>query len=34
MFAGIIGMALLGLVLYELLDALEGRLCRWTRVGS
>ncbi len=34
MFAGIIGMALLGLVLYELLDALESRLCRWTRVES
>jgi NitT/TauT family transport system permease protein len=34
MFAGIIGMALLGIVLYELLDALEGRLCRWTRVES
>ena len=34
MFAGIIGMALLGVVLYELLDALEGRLCRWTRVES
>ena len=32
MFAGILGMALLGVVLYELLDALEGRLCRWTRV--
>jgi ABC-type nitrate/sulfonate/bicarbonate transport system permease component len=33
MFAGILGMALLGVALYELLDALEARLCRWTRVG-
>ncbi|MDP2181027.1 MAG: ABC transporter permease [Actinomycetota bacterium] len=33
MFAGIIGMALLGVVLYEVLDLLETRLCRWTRVG-
>lgn len=34
MFAGILGMALLGVVLYELLDVLEARMCRWTRVGS
>lgn len=33
MFAGILGMALLGVLLYELLDALEARMCRWTRVG-
>jgi len=33
MFAGILGMALLGVLLYELLDALESRLCRWTRAG-
>jgi NitT/TauT family transport system permease protein len=32
MFAGIIAMAVLGVLLYELLNALEGRLCRWTRV--
>jgi len=31
MFAGIIAMALLGVVLYEALDALEARMCRWTR---
>ncbi len=32
MFAGILGMALLGVFLYEGLEALESRLCRWTRV--
>ncbi len=32
MFAGIIGMALLGVVIYELLELAEARLCRWTRV--
>lgn len=31
MFAGIIAMALLGVLLYEALDALESRMCRWTR---
>lgn len=31
MFAGIIAMALLGVILYEALDALEARMCRWTR---
>lgn len=34
MFAGILAMALLGVVLYEALDWLESRVCRWTRVGS
>jgi ABC-type nitrate/sulfonate/bicarbonate transport system permease component len=33
MFAGIIGMALLGVVLYEGLDALESRVTRWRRAG-
>ena len=33
MFAGIIGMALLGVVLYELLDALDAWATRWRRVG-
>jgi ABC-type nitrate/sulfonate/bicarbonate transport system permease component len=33
MFAGIIAMAILGVVLYELLDMAEARVCRWTRVG-
>ncbi|MDZ4655115.1 MAG: ABC transporter permease [Coriobacteriia bacterium] len=33
MFAGIIAMALLGVVLYELLEMAEARVCRWTRVG-
>lgn len=32
MFAGILGMALLGVLLYEGLEALEARMCRWTRV--
>ncbi|MBW6469028.1 MAG: ABC transporter permease [Anaerosomatales bacterium] len=32
MFAGILGMALLGVVIYELLEIAEARLCRWTRV--
>ena len=32
MFAGILGMALLGVLLYEALEALESRTCRWTRV--
>ncbi len=29
MFAGIIGMSVLGLILYAIVDAVEGRLCRW-----
>jgi ABC-type nitrate/sulfonate/bicarbonate transport system permease component len=33
MFAGIIAMALVGVVLYELLEAAEARVCRWTRAG-
>ncbi|MDP2300729.1 MAG: ABC transporter permease [Actinomycetota bacterium] len=33
MFAGIIAMAILGVVLYELLEMAEARVCRWTRVG-
>ncbi len=33
MFAGIIAMALLGVVLYEALDAIEARVTRWRRVG-
>lgn len=33
MFAGIIGMALLGVVLYEALDALDAWATRWRRVG-
>jgi len=33
MFAGIIAMALLGVVLYEGLELAEARICRWTRVG-
>lgn len=31
MFAGILGMALLGVLLYEALELAEARLCRWTR---
>jgi NitT/TauT family transport system permease protein len=33
MFAGIIAMAILGVVLYELLEMAEARVCRWTRAG-
>lgn len=33
MFAGMLAMGLLGAVLYELLQALEARLCRWARAG-
>lgn len=33
MFAGILAMALLGVALYEILQFLESRLCRWTRAG-
>lgn len=33
MFAGIIAMALLGVVLYEALDLLEARLTRWRSAG-
>ena len=33
MFAGIIAMALLGVALYELLDALDAWATRWRRVG-
>lgn len=32
MFAGILAMALLGVLVYELLEIAESRLCRWTRV--
>jgi NitT/TauT family transport system permease protein len=34
MFAGIIAMALLGVVLYEALDALEARVTRWRRAAG
>jgi NitT/TauT family transport system permease protein len=34
MYAGVLAMALLGLVLYVLLDLMEQRLCRWTRAGA
>lgn len=33
MFAGIIGMALLGVALYEALDAVERRMTRWRSAG-
>lgn len=32
MFAGILAMAILGVVLYEALELAESRVCRWTRV--
>lgn len=34
MYVGVLSMALLGLATYYLLDFLESRLCRWTRVGG
>jgi len=33
MFAGILAMALLGVVVYELIEFAERRVCRWTRAG-
>jgi ABC-type nitrate/sulfonate/bicarbonate transport system permease component len=33
MFAGILGMGLLGVALYEALDALEAWTTRWRRAG-
>jgi len=33
MFAGIIAMALLGVILYEIAEFAERRICRWTRAG-
>jgi NitT/TauT family transport system permease protein len=33
MFAGILAMALLGVVLYEVIEVAEARLCRWERAG-
>ncbi len=34
MFAGILAMAILGVLLYELLEFAESRVCRWTRRGA
>lgn len=34
MFAGIVVMALLGVAIYEALEILEARLCRWTHAGA
>jgi len=33
MFAGILAMALLGVLLYEAIELIEGRVCRWARAG-
>jgi ABC-type nitrate/sulfonate/bicarbonate transport system permease component len=33
MFAGILAMALLGVVLYETIELIESRVCRWARAG-
>jgi len=33
MFAGILAMALLGVVLYEAIEFAESRVCRWARAG-
>lgn len=32
MFGGIVAMALMGLIIYELLDLIERRLCPWTKL--
>ena len=32
MYAGIVGMGLLGVILYEAVDVLDSTLCRWTRL--
>ena len=34
MYAGVLGMSLLGLVIYLALDQLERRACRWQRAGA
>ena len=33
MFAGILAMALLGVLLYEVIEVAESRVCRWARAG-
>jgi ABC-type nitrate/sulfonate/bicarbonate transport system permease component len=33
MFAGILAMALLGVALYEAIELIESRVCRWARAG-
>jgi NitT/TauT family transport system permease protein len=33
MFAGILAMALLGVLLYEIIEFAEARVCRWARAG-
>ena len=33
MFAGILAMALLGVLLYEAIEVIEARVCRWARAG-
>jgi len=33
MFAGILAMAILGVVLYEVIEFAEARVCRWARAG-
>jgi NitT/TauT family transport system permease protein len=33
MFAGILAMALLGVLLYEAIELAEARVCRWERAG-
>jgi len=33
MFAAVLAMALLGVVLYEIIELLEARICRWERAG-
>jgi NitT/TauT family transport system permease protein len=33
MFAGVLAMALLGVLLYEAIGLIESRVCRWARAG-
>jgi ABC-type nitrate/sulfonate/bicarbonate transport system permease component len=32
MYAGIVGMGLLGVILYEVVERLDRTLCKWTRL--
>jgi ABC-type nitrate/sulfonate/bicarbonate transport system permease component len=34
MYAGVLAMSLIGALLFSVLAAIEGRLCRWTQVGK
>lgn len=34
MFSGILVLSLSGLVIFRLIDLIEGRLCRWVSIGK